>query len=194
MKKLIFLIPLLLAGQSFGQSHDEILQRFLEQRKRMMEEIMKAFDDDKFFQDDFFTDDLIEDFRNQGLGGFKGFKGAGEHISVEEKMQKDGSIDVVITPKNKDTKLDIETKDDSITIKSEVRIEEKSAGNGQRSNFSSIRSFSQTVSIPHGYKAQTPEKKGESIIISLVPDDDNILKPDENGRTPVKKAPGQQTI
>ena len=35
-------------------SHDEIIQRFLDQHKKMMKDIMKAFDDDEFFNDDFF--------------------------------------------------------------------------------------------------------------------------------------------
>ncbi len=191
---LIFLFPILFISNAMGQSHDEILQRFMQQRKRMMEEIMKAFDDDKFFQDDFFNDDMIEDFRSQGLGGFKGFRGAGDHISVEEKMEDDGTISVIITPKDKNTKLDIETKERSITIKSEARVEEKNEQGKQHHNFTSIRSFSQTVNIPSGYKAKSPRKEGESIVISLVPDDGNILKPDDKGRVPIKKKSGQDVI
>ncbi|MEX1100242.1 MAG: hypothetical protein WEB87_07440, partial [Bacteriovoracaceae bacterium] len=130
---LIFLVSAFImnamTSAAFAQNtHDEIIQRFLEQRKSMMEDIMKAFDDDEFFKDDFFQDDLFESLRQHGLGGFKGFSGIGNNISVEERMEKDGSISVIITPKDKNTDLNIETTDDKITIKSQVRVEDEIAG------------------------------------------------------------------
>lgn len=187
-------IALFAAGAAAQDSHDEIIQKFLEQRKRMMEDIMKAFDDDEFFQDDFFQDDLFESLREHGLGGFRGFQGGGKNVKVEERMEKDGSISVVITPQNEDTKLDIVTKDDRITIKSEVRVEEKNEQGRSRSKSVSVRSFSRTVAIPQGYRAKAPKKEGKSIVISLVPKEGNILKPDKDGRVPIKRKEGEEVI
>lgn len=195
--KTLCLIALMTTGASPAMaqnSHDEIIQKFLEQRKRMMEDIMKAFDDDEFFKDDFFKDDMFESLRQHGLGAFKGFYGGGNNISVEEKMEKDGSITVTITPKNKDINLDIVTGEDRITIKSETKVEEESEQGQAKSKSISMRSFTRTVAIPEGYSAKTPKQDGDSIVISLVPKEGNILKPNKDGRVPVKKRAGEQTI
>lgn len=194
VKLLAFLMGFIGASAFAQDSHDEIIQKFLEQRKKMMEDIMKAFDDDEFFKDDFFQDDLFESLRQHGLGGFKGFQGGGENVKVEERMEKDGSISVVITPQNENTQLDIVTKDDRITIKSEVKVEEESSEGQSKSKSISMRSFTRTVAIPQGYKAKSPKKNGRSIVISLVPDEGNILRPDKDGRVPVKKRAGEETI
>ena len=195
MKKILSLLLILFSLQAFGQNtHDEIIQNFLEQRKRMMEDIMKAFDDDEFFQDDFFQDDMFKALRQHGLGGFKGFNGVGDNIRVEEKMQKDGTISVVITPQNEKTDLNIETTDDRITIKSQMKVEEENVQGKARSKSISMQSFSRSIAIPEGYVAKTPKKEGKSIVISLVPQEGNILKPDEDGRVPIKAAPGEAEV
>lgn len=197
MKNILAFIMLFGSTMATAQNdYNTIIEQFLEQRKEMMEEIMKAFDDDSFFQDEFFDDDVFEQLRQHGLGGFKGYQGAGNNISIQEKMNEDGTISVIITPKNKETNLDIETKQDRITIKSEVEVKEerKDAKGNVLGTSTSMQSFSRVVSIPQGYKAKSPTKKGESIVISLVPNDGNILKPDENGRVPIKKRPGEKTI
>lgn len=199
MKIVKYAMALLILGVGLNSawaqnSHDEIIHKFLEQRKNMMEDIMKAFDDDEFFKDDFFDDEMMDALKQFGLGGFKGFQGRGNNISVQERMEKDGSISVVITPKQKDAKLDIVTKENSIVIKSEVKVEEENVQGQSRSKTISTRSFSQSVAIPQGYKAQNPKKEGESIVISLVPNKKNILKPDNKGRMPIQKAPGEETI
>src|SRR5690554_3985354 len=162
MKKLIAILMMLIGTQALAQdSHNEIIQRFLEQRKRMMEDIMKAFDDDEFFKDDFFDNDIFESLRREGLSAFQGFQGGGKNVSVEERMEKDGSISVVITPQSEDIQLDIETKEDRIVIKSEMRVEEESVQGQGRSKSISTRSFSQTVAIPQGYEAKKPAKEGK---------------------------------
>ena len=94
---------------------------FIEQRKKMIEGIMKAFDDDEFFKGDAdaFDDKMFDQIRKQGFRGFQGFNSSGNNVKVEEKIEEDGSISVIITPKSKNIKLDIQTTNDQIVIKSE---------------------------------------------------------------------------
>ncbi|MCO4755781.1 MAG: Hsp20 family protein, partial [Bacteriovoracaceae bacterium] len=172
-------------------SHDEIIQRFLKEREKMMKDIMKAFDDDEFFQDDFFKDDMFEALKKHGLGGFKGFSGAGDNIEVEEKMESDGTISVIITPKTKDSELNIETTENVISIKSEVKVKEESTQGGSSSQSISVRSFNRSIAIPQGFKAQAPKKQGDSIVITLVPVKKDVFQPRKDGKVPVKKAPGE---
>lgn len=183
---LIFLSSLNVYSQ---QDHNEIIERFLSERKKMMEEIMKAFDDDAFFKDDSFNDEtLFDSFK------FKGFRGRGENVKIEEVMEKDGTISIFITPLNKNQKLDINTGSDRITIKTETITSEKNEDKSgtKTSMFSS--SFSRTIPIPEGYKALSPVKDGERIKISLSPSKKNPLKPNKDGRIPVPKPDGGQTI
>ena len=193
--KFILFIFIALTPITYAQnSHDEIIQRFLDQHKKMMKDIMKAFDDDEFFNDDFFKDDMFESLKRHGLGAYKGFTCSGDNIKVEERMEKDGTISVVITPQNKNTNLDIESTDNMITIKSKVKVEEENTQGQSKSKSISMQSFSRSVGIPQGYKASAPKKDGKSIVISLVPESKNVLSPRKDGRVPIKKAPGEQTI
>lgn len=162
-------------------SHNEIIEKFLNQRKKMMESLMKAFDDDDFFKEDFFSDkDLFDSFK------FKGFQGQGDNVKIEEVMEKDGTISLFITPLNKDTNLDINTDAQSITIKSSTKKEE--------GNSMSQSSFSKMISIPEGYTATPPTKDGDRIKIGLVPSKKNPLKPNKDGRIPIPKMKGEKTI
>lgn len=197
MRKLLALITTLLftATPAFAQnSHDEIIQKFLEQRKRMMEDIMKAFEDDEFFKDDFFQNDFFDSLKKHGLGGFKGFQGGGNNVSVEERMESDGTISVIITPKDENTQLDIVTGEDRITIKSETKVKEENVQGQSSFNSMSTRSFTKSIAIPQGYSAKSPEKVGKSIKISLVPNEGNILKPDKDGRVPIKRGEDEEVI
>ena len=181
----------------FSQTDDEadrVVQQFLEQRKRMMEEIMKAFDDDDFFRDSGFNDKVFDQIRKHGFRGFEGFNSSGNNVSVQERMEKDGSISVIITPKNKNIKLDIQTTKDKIVIKSEMmeKIENKNS-QGASMNYSKS-SYSQTIAIPSGFTAKNPTQKDKSIVISLVPKDKGYFKPDSKGRVPVQKKDDEETI
>jgi HSP20 family molecular chaperone IbpA len=188
---LVFLFSLNLFAQN---SHDEIIQNFLEQRKKMMEEMMRAFGDDDFFSDDFNDDKLFESLKNHGIGGFGQFKSMGQNVTVEEKMQDDGSIDVIITPKSDNVNLNIETKNNSIIIKSETKVAQEDDSESGSSKYFSSSSFSRSVSIPDGYQVEDPKQKDKSIIITLRPTKDNQLQKSDDGKTPIKRRKGEKVI
>lgn len=193
------LITFLITFSSFSlmaqDSHDQLIQKFIEQRREMMEQMMKAFDDDDFFNDeDFGGDKVFDQLKKHGIGGFGTFKTTGNNVAVEEKMNDDGSIDVIITPKTENINLDIQTKENSITIKSETRVEEKNEDQMGSSQVFSSSSFSSSVRIPDGYTAQNPKQVDKSIVITLVPDKENKLLKDKDGRVPLKKRKGDKVI
>jgi len=195
MLKFIFL--LLLSQFTYAQqSHDEIIQRFIEQRKQMIEEMTKAFDDDAFFSDDFKADQLFDSIQKSGIAGFK----SGErNVKVEEKVKDDGSIDVVITPQSENVNLDIETKDNRISIKSEMRVKEKKESDQGSSQVLSHSSFSRSVSIPDGFTASSPKQVDKSIVITLVPNEGQEIKVIEpsgaqDKKVPLKRRNGEKVI
>lgn len=199
MKIIILVISSFIILKSFAQQPDDadrVVQQFLEQRKKMMEEIMKAFDDDDFFKrgNDAFDDKMFDQIRKHGFRGFQGFNSTGNNVKVEEKMEKNGSISVIITPKNEKIKLDIKTTKDQIVIKSQMMsdIENKNSQGSTRSYSQS--SYSQTIRIPRGFEAQNPKAKDKSIIITLIPKAKGKFKPDSKGRVPVQKGYGEETI
>lgn len=195
----IFIAILILCSSlsSWAQkSHEEILQDFLKQRKAMMEQMMKAFDDDAFFSDDFDDDKLFDSLQKNGISGFRGFNTSGKNVKVEENIQKDGSIDVLITPQNKNVKLDIQTTKNSIVIKSETHEEVKNESQSGMTQSISRSSYSQSVSIPDGYEAKSPVQVGDSIKISLRPSKSSkkiIFKKDDD-KKPIGKRRGEETI
>lgn len=199
MKTIIFLITILIATNVLSQGQDDtdkVIQQFLEQRKKMMEGIMKAFDDDEFFKsgNEAFDDKMFDQIRKHGFHGFQGFNSSGNNVSVEEKVEKDGSISVIITPKNKKIKLDIQTNKDQIVIKSQRMSEvENKNKEGITRNYSQS-SYSQTISIPNGFEAKDPKAQGKSIVINLFPKAKGLFKPDKKGRVPVQKSYQEDTI
>lgn len=192
MNRLILVFIMLFSFNTYAQ--DAVIQQFLEQRKKMMEEIMNAFEDDEFFKDDFSDDGLFDSIRKHGFKGIRGFKSSGNNVKIEERIEKDGSISVVITPNNKNIKLDIKTQNNKIEIKSEVieNIENKNKS-GSSSSYSKS-SYTRTISIPNGFTAKDPYQESKSIIISLVPKNKNQFKPISNGRIPIKKMLGDEAI
>ncbi|MCT4641884.1 MAG: hypothetical protein N4A33_06250 [Bacteriovoracaceae bacterium] len=166
-----------------AQSREEFIKKFMEQRQKIMKQMMDSFNDDSFFSDDaFFDDDLINQFNSQ----FKIGHGFGSNVIVNQKHLVDGSIEVKITPKSKDIKLDIETTDDAIIVKSKTMIKEENNQNGQKSFSSSSSVSSQSIGIPYGYKASAPKAKGDSVIY--------LLSKRKPGKKPVKMKKGDKTI
>lgn len=199
MKYLFLIISSFFVLQSFAQQADDadkIVQQFLEQRKKMMEEIMKAFDDDDFFksENDAFDDKMFDQIRKHGFRGFQGFSSNGNNVKVEERVEKDGSISVIITPKNEKIKLDIKTTKGQILIKSEMMSDVENKNEQGSSRSYSKSSYSQTIQIPNGFEAQSPKAKDKSIIITLIPKAEGKFKPDSKGRVPVQKGYGEDTI
>ena len=106
MKFLLTVLSLsFLSLSGYGQSRDEIIEDFIEQRKKMMEQMIEMFHDDfngdSFFQDDF---DPFDSFSNM-----KSFSGVGSQIKIEEKYEEDGTISLIITPQKDNLSLDIKT-------------------------------------------------------------------------------------
>lgn len=199
MKAIILILNFLIMTSSFAQQGDDadkVVQQFLQQRKKMMEDIMKAFDDDDFFKEsnEAFDDKMFEQIRKHGFRGFHGFSSSGNNVKVEEKVEEDGTISVIITPKNENIKLDIKTSKDQIHIKSEKisKIENKSKEGISKSYSQS--SYSQTIQIPNDFEAQDPKARGKSIVIVLIPKAKGKFKPDSKGRVPVQKGYGEETI
>ncbi len=186
--KLITIFLILISFSSYAQTRDEIIEEFRKERSQMMKEIMKMFKDDDFMQDDFFGSDMhpfdnIEHLKKIG----------GENISIEERSEKDGSISIIITPKNKDISLDISTENNQITIKSETKIEETTKENGNSSTSVSNSRSQRSISIPAGFKALSPKQEGEGIKISLVPAKSKVKRIYKD-KFPVKKRAGEVTI
>ncbi len=195
MKVLGSLLTLILCLNVHAQSRDEILEEFLKERKKMMESIMKMFEEDSHFGDSFFDDDF-DPFK-----GMKSFKGTGQKIDIEEKYEEDGSISILITPKQENMSLDIQTKDGFIIIKSETKVEEKNEQGGSTFKNYSMSSFSRSIAIPDGYSAKGPVAEGKSLKISLVPSSEVkkiMQKPDpsktNDGKMPIMKRAGEETI
>lgn len=196
MKTIFIFFCTIISLEAFGQkTHDELIQEFLEQRKQMMEKVMKAFDDDSFFDDDFDDSGLFDQIRKQGFKGFNGFNSSGNNVKIVEKVEDDGSMSILITPKNESVKLDIETTDHFIKIKSEMMEKvENQQGKSFSSNISRS-SFTQSIRIPNGFEAQNPTAQGKSIKIVLVPKDTSIIKSSyPKGKKPIGKRPGEKAI
>ena len=208
LKVSYLIIGIIILNPAFAQkSHDEILQQFLKQRKQMMEQIMKSFDDDSFFKDfddtfgDKFEDDFFKQFKQRGFGGIQGFEHSGDSVSVEEKVADDGTISIIIRPKSKDIKLDIQSTDDQIIINSETVVKEETQSEEGQSQSFYKSSSSRSVTIPEGYHALPAEPLDGGLKIRLVQKDKNYFKKQaqdskvpESEKTPVGKRQGEETI
>jgi len=202
-------LSLLILGLSLNLSfcfaqknHDEILRDILKQRQQMIEEMMKAFDDDFFKADDSFFDQNM-------FGQIFEFQSGNEGVKVERLVLEDGSIELHITPKNKNVSFEIETKDKQVIIKGKTIVKEENKDNKGRSTSTFSSTFQKSYSIPYGYKAQNPVKRGDTIVLKMIPINPNFrkkmytpkrrgIKPQRPKRDPryrpLKPAPGDITI
>jgi hypothetical protein len=189
--KALFLVILLSLSNVYAQNQandrEEIIEKFMKNRKAMMDKMLDAFSEDSFFEDDM-DDDFFKSILGNRFDKFKNHK----MVSVEEIRKKSGDIDVFIKPEDETIKLDIETKDSVIIVKAKKieKIENNSA-----SSFSSRlnnQSSMQSVSIPEGYEAKSPKTVGDKILIALVKKRTKIQK--INSKTPLLKRKGEGTI
>ena len=187
MKKL-FLFLLIFSQFSFAQTRDEIIEEFRREREKMMKEIMKMFKDDSFMNDDFFGEDMHPFDNIERLKKLRG-----DNVAIEEKNEKDGSISITITPKNKDINLDISTENNMITIKTETKVKETVDEEGNTYSSMSSSSSTRSIAIPEGFEAMAPKQVGEGILISLKPTEKKV-KDVYKDRIPLKKKPGEMTI
>lgn len=190
MKIIISVFMALSATLSFGQSREELLDQFIQMRKQMLEEVQKIFDED-LSTDNFFSDNF------KGFNGFKSFSSGGQNLNIEEKYLENGKIVYLITPKNKNISFEITTDNGQIQISSEMAKKEDSSSQFGQSQFFSMSKSQRSIAIPEGYKVIGPEKEGDAVKITLVPEttQHQIVKPKkDSNRIPISKVPGEQTI
>jgi HSP20 family molecular chaperone IbpA len=197
--KFILIISLLFVSTICqAQTREEILEEFRKERQEMMSEILEIFQSDSmgeaFFDDDMNPFDNIKKLRDRS------------NVTVEEKHEDNGSISVLITPKSDQIELDIQTKHNMITIKSETKIEEESLSGGSSFKNVSSSSYSQSISIPQGYIAESPVTDGRGLKIVLRPAGlkklnapvkvEASIKNQESGMklVPIGKIPGEEVI
>lgn len=186
--KFLVLFLLVMSNFSYAQTREEIIEEFRRERSEMMKGIMKMFKDDEFLNDDFFSDDMHPFDNIERLKKLRG-----DNVAIEETNEKDGSISIKITPKNKDISLDISTESNRITIKTETKVKETVDEEGNSSTMMSNSSSTRSISIPEGFEAMPPKQVGEGIVILLRPSTAKIKKVYKD-RIPVKKQPGDITI
>ncbi len=194
--KILLMVLFFIPSITFAQSRDEMLKMFKEQRKQMIQQMMKLFQDD--FSSDSFIDDDFDPF--SGLGQMNSFNQDGESIEIKEEYKKDGTIEYTVIPKDKNMTVDIQTTDDSISIKTETKIEQVDEENGNQVKSYSSKSLSRIINAPEGYKVRKPENTSDGVKITLVPTgkvQKIISKPkDQQDKKliPIGKRAGEETI
>lgn len=203
MKTILLITTTIFSLNLFAQKdHDQILRDFLEQRRKMMEQMMKHFDDD-FFK----MDDDIKDFGKLPGNKVMEFSSNDQAVKVERKQNADGSIELHITPKDKNVEFEINTDKDMVTIKGKSTFAQKDESKKGMTSSTIQSSFQQSYGIPSGYKALDPVQQDETIILKLVPKDSSTqiknFKPGanptkiqntEDEKKPLKPVPGDITI
>ncbi len=203
--KLLSVLLLVFPLTLFAQTRDELIKQFMEERKQMMQQMMKIFQDD--FSDDSFFDDSFD--MSGSLGAGKKFQTQGENVELKENYNDDGSIDILILPKNKNMTLNINTKNNTISIDAEMKVEEKTEKEGQVYTTYSTSKFSRQIGVPQGYNVKEPEAIDQGYKISLIPTGDakkyiinpSKSKPESTQKAaeskdlkPIKQAPGEEAI
>lgn len=188
MSKVILFLLIFANTNSYGQTRDQLIQEYMKERSKMMQEIMKMFKDDSLMSDGFFSEDMHPFDNLERLKKLRGDK-----VSIEEKSEEDGSISITITPKSKDINLDISTDGGVITIKTETRVEETIDESGSKRTSMSSSSSTRSIRIPEGFQAAAPKQLGSGLVIKLVPTSQKIKKVYKD-RVPVQKRPGEVTI
>ena len=187
-----FFMLLILSFPILAQNHTEkFIEEFMKQRKAMVEEINKAFEAHEMEMDKIFNDeDFLKGFRSGNMSELRGFRGIGPDFTIEERTTEAGEMAIFITPKNKNVTLDIQTHEDRISISSETKVEEETKDkSGNVSSSYSSSSYTRSIGIPFGYKAEDPKAEGESVVIVL-----KKLKETNNGRVPIKKGKDEETL
>jgi HSP20 family molecular chaperone IbpA len=190
-KQLILLVFSLLTFFSInvysqGQAQD-MMDRFMEHRRRMMEEMEKMFEDD-FFKDDFFSgpDAIIGDM------GMK----SRSNIEITEEHKENGDYIVYVKPLDKNIKLDIKTEKNLITISGEQVSDQEITGETSSRSFMKS-SFSRSIMVPQGYTVTGPTQEGERIKFVMKPEMAGAKsqgKRRKNKRIPILKDKDDQTI
>lgn len=182
--KFLLILSFLISSTLFAQTREELIEEYRREHLKMMQEIVKMFNEDAVVGDDFFGD--IDPFTNiERLRAARG-----ENVTIEEKQLENGFIEITIIPKDKNTALDISTDNGMLTVKSEQRVEEEQEG----SKSMSMSSFTRTISIPSGYSASAPEAVDKGVKITLKPNTELKEQRKKRDKFPVKKNPDEITI
>ena len=190
MKNIVLFFTIILISPSYSDSTQDYMSKLRQERMKMKEQILKMFNNG-MSMGDFFDSDSISSFDNLR---------SSSSVIVNEEVNSDGSIDIIIKPKSKDTNLEVDVSDKAIIIKSESRVEEKTEnGSGTFSSFSSS-SFSQSIPIPAGYFASKPDYSGDGVKIVLKNSQTAKSKSIKGntsrdmGLVPIGKEPGEETL
>ena len=115
MKKLIFIFVLCITQVALAQnSQEENLRRYNQLHQKLREQMLKGFDDSSIEEMNRMVDEMMDramrDFPSMGLSRFS----SGLNLSWNER--KDGR-ELIIIPKSKEDKLDVQVQNQLITIK-----------------------------------------------------------------------------
>ena len=164
MKGLFVLSLMLLCQLTWSQSREDLLKQFHEQRKEMLNQIQKMFHD-SFMDDPFFNDDF------DPFGGLKQMRSAqGDNVKISEEYKENGEIHIKVMPQSKSVKLEIETDDNSIVIKSETKVEEETKEEGSAFKSYSSSSYRRSIPVPNGYKVKESKQIKEGWLFVLASD------------------------
>lgn len=179
MKMIVSLLLLGCPIINFSQDHDQLTKQqiwdqFRQDRRAVMQQVLKLFNDD-FEDDDFYKGD--------------------QSVEVLEELQDNGDIHIKIIPKSKNIQLDIQSSGNSITIKSDTKVEEETKkGNSRFQSFSS-HSFQRSIGIPSGYKIASSKQIDKGWLFVLVADQKfKKTLPKKSRRIPVDKKDGEEII
>lgn len=192
MKNFMCYLLLILSLSAFSQSRDDLIKQFRRDHMQMMKQMMDLFQDD--FSDDFFKDD-IDPFG--GLGKLR--SSGGQVVTIDEQVKENGDVHIFIKPKKKDIKLEIETTDNMISVKSDMKVEETTKDGDQSFKSYSSSSYQRSIQIPQGYKisSSTAKKDGYEIVLSPSGKIKNLMKPQKNkasDKAPVGRQEDEEMI
>lgn len=171
MAKLILLFVLITSAHAKDERY-RMIEEFMKQRNKMMNDLMN---DDSFFSGQgMFNDDLMDKFDNNSFGSNR----FASNVTITQTKKDNGDIKVVITPKSKNIKLDIQTTDQLLTVTSKTLIEQEDDSDRGKSVIKSVSSLSQSIGIPFGYELGAPKTEGDSVVY--------IMTKTKGGKKPLK--------
>ena len=170
---------------------DKMIQEFMRDRRKMMDQMLQAFGEDDFFADDFGAD-RDDDFFKGILGSrFQSTSGLGVSLVNIKRIQKDnGEIEIYLKPKDKSITMEFETTTSAIIVKAKQGSKvENNNKLGIQSSMSQSQ-FTRSISIPLGFKASAAKALGDRVLIVLKP----AKKKSPSGRVPIQKPKGETSI
>ena len=172
-----------------SNSQDDMMKEFIKSRQRMMNEMIKAFDEESFTSD-YMSEDFLKD-----ILGYKFNENFGESesmVGIKQVQKTDGSVDLFLKPRDQSVSMDIDTQESVIIIKAVQKSEVKNESKKQVTRKISRGEYSQSITIPFGFTASSPKVVDGRVKITLTPNKKN--KPDLIDRKPITKRKGEGVI